>query len=428
MGAARPQAATLRIDQLGADGDGLARWPNGGALAFIPLAIPGDLVEATPTQKRGDGWAGEITRLLEPSPARREKPCPAFGACGGCSVQQWNDEDYAAWKRGLLAGALSRAGFPDAPVSELIRTEPGTRRRVDLALLRSGSRVVAGLHRRGGQEIIDISPCKVLDPRLVKLAGELEDVLPGLGLVKREANAVINLTDTGPDILLRTEAEPDGAARAALADFGRRAGIARISWASGKHASETLCLLHKPLVRFSGVTVEPPPGAFLQASEAGEAAIVAAVRLGVPAKRQAKARIFDLYAGCGTLSFALAALAPVHAVEGDAASFAALRKAAGGGKVTTEQRDLSRRPMMAAELKNASVVVLDPPHAGAIEQIAQIALSGVPTVIYVSCHPASLARDAAMLAGKYDVVAATPIDQFLWSARLESVVVFRKRK
>jgi 23S rRNA (uracil1939-C5)-methyltransferase len=299
---------------------------------------------------------------------------------------------------------------------------------MDLALARSGKRVVAGLHRRGGQEIINIAPCQVLDPRLVTLAGELEDALPGLGLLRREGSALVTLTDSGFDLLLRTDAEPDARARSALAGFAARAGVARISWAQGKGAPETLCLLRPPVVRFSGVAVEPPPGAFLQASEAGQAAIIAAVLAGVPAKRQLKARMFDLYAGCGAISFALAELGPVQAVEGDAASLASLRKAAGGGRVVAEQRDLARRPMMAAELKNASVVVLDPPHAGAAEQMAQIAASGVPAVIYVSCHPASLARDVAMLAGRYDVAAATPIDQFLWSARLESVVVLRQRK
>jgi len=247
-------------------------------------------------------------------------------------------------------------------------------------------------------------------------------------VLRREGSALVNLTSTGFDLLLRTDAEPDAAARESLAGFAARVGVARISWAKGRGEPETLCLLRQPKVEFSGVAVEPPPGAFLQASEAGQAAIVAAVMAGVPAKRQVKARMFDLYAGCGTISFALAPLGPVHAVEGDAASLAALRKAAGGGKVTAEHRDLARRPMMAAELKNASLVVLDPPHGGAAEQIAQIAVSGVPVVIYVSCHPGSLARDAAMLAGRYQVVAATPIDQFLWSARLESVTVFQRRK
>jgi len=425
MTPARPGTAALLIDGLGADGDGLGRWPDGSP-AFVPLALPGDLIEAVPSQKRGDGWAGELLRLIEPSRARRDKPCAAFGACGGCSVQEWDDAAYAAWKRGLLVGALRRAGFPEAKVAELVRTAPRSRRRMDLALARTGKRVVAGLHRRGGQEIINITPCQVLDPRLVTLAGELEDVLPGLGLLRREGSALVNLTETGFDLLLRTDAEPDAAARQALASFAARAGVARISWAKGRNSPETLCSLSRPRVDFSGIAVEPPPGAFLQASPAGEAAIIAAVLDGVPAKRPPKARMFDLYAGCGTISFALGALGPVHAVEGDAASLAALGKAAGGGKVTAEQRDLARRPMMAAELKSASLVVLDPPHAGAVEQIAQIAASGVPTVIYVSCDPASLARDAAMLAGRYDVVAATPIDQFLWSARLESVVVLRK--
>ncbi len=424
--AAQPPAE-IKIDQLGADGDGLGRWPDGG-LAFVAGALPGEVIAAQPGQKRGEGRAGELLRVIVPSGARREKQCPAFGACGGCSVQELDDAAYATWKRGLLVGALRRAGFPDAPVGEMVTTAPRVRRRVDLALARIGKRVIAGLHRRGGQEIINIDQCKVLDPRLVALAGQLEDVLPGFGLIKREGSAIANITETGIDLLLRTDAEPDAAARLGLATFAAQAGIARIAWSKGRGEAETLCLLHKPQVHFGDIAVEPPPAAFLQASFSGEAAIVSAVLAGVPEKRPAKARIFDLYAGCGTISFALSALAPVHAVEGDAGAFAALRKAAGGGKVTAEHRDLARRPMMANELKNAAVVVLDPPHSGALAQMGQIVASNAPTVIYVSCHPASLARDAALLAGAYEVVAATPIDQFLWSARLESVVVFRKKK
>ncbi|HEX4260185.1 MAG TPA: class I SAM-dependent RNA methyltransferase, partial [Acetobacteraceae bacterium] len=113
----------------------------------------------------------------------------------------------------------------------------------------------------------------------------------------------------------------------------------------------------------------------------------------------------------------------VLAFDGDAAAIAALRRA--GGRVTATQRDLARRPLLPAELAGAAAMVLDPPFAGAAAQMPAIAASGVACVVYVSCNPATLARDARVLreAG-FAAAAATPIDQFLWSARLESVVVF----
>jgi 23S rRNA (uracil1939-C5)-methyltransferase len=174
----------------------------------------------------------------------------------------------------------------------------------------------------------------------------------------------------------------------------------------------------------------PPPGAFLQATRDGEAAIVAAVLDALPVKRTARARAVELFAGCGTISFALANRIRVLALEGDEALVAAchngINQAGLMGKLEIRRRDLTRQPLLANELAGFAVVVLDPPHAGAAAQMPFIAKAKVPTVIYVSCDPVALGRDASVLriAG-YRLEKVTPIDQFLWSARLEAVAVFR---
>ena len=180
----------------------------------------------------------------------------------------------------------------------------------------------------------------------------------------------------------------------------------------------------------AGVSVSPPPGAFLQASAAGAAAITAAVLAGLPERGVGKQRFIELYAGCGTLTFALAdacveSRARVIAYEGDAPSYEALRRPVMGRRVEAVLRDLARQPLSVKELSGAAAVVLDPPYAGAAAQMPGIAASGVERVIYVSCNPGALARDARVLreAG-YTVLAATPVDQFLWSSQVESVVVF----
>jgi 23S rRNA (uracil1939-C5)-methyltransferase len=137
--------------------------------------------------------------------------------------------------------------------------------------------------------------------------------------------------------------------------------------------------------------------------------------------------IAELYAGIGTLTFPLATRARVEAFEGAADSVAALAAAAGraGARVKATRRDLARQPLLVKELTAYTAVVLDPPYAGAAEQVALLARARVPRVIYISCNPAALARDAAALArAGYHVKAATPVDQFLWSPHLESVVVF----
>lgn len=126
------------------------------------------------------------------------------------------------------------------------------------------------------------------------------------------------------------------------------------------------------------------------------------------------------------MTHALAALARVAAYEGDPAAFAALRSA-GNPRVLPTLRDLARQPLQPAELRGAASVVLDPPHAGAAAQMPALAASAVPAIIYVSCNPAALARDTrTLLQAGYRAATATAIDQFLWSARVESVVAFSR--
>ncbi len=393
--------------------------------------LPGETVRARATQKRGDGFAAEVGELLGASPERQTPPCPHAGECGGCALQHWQMAPYLAWKSGLLEAALRRAGY--APVlAPIVATAPRTRRRIDLAARRDGATLHLGLHAPRSRDIVDIHDCHVLHPTLTGLIAPMRKLLPSLTALRREADIVCNLLDTGPDLLLRTDAEPTTQDRTRLADFARAQNIRRITWSRGSDAPEVAVLTEAPVIRLSGTNVTPPPGAFLQAIADGEAAIIAAVLAGLPEKLLARARIADLYAGCGTLSFPLAARARVAAYEGDAASLAALRAAVNAnglaGRIEPNHRDLVRQPLSAKELSAFAAVVLDPPHAGAPVQIAQIAAAKITRVIYVSCNPSALARDAAVLrVAGYTLLSARPIDQFLWSARLESVCVFARQ-
>lgn len=413
---AEPRDVT--IARLGPLGDGVADGP-----LYVAGALPGERVRVHPAARD----RAVLAAVLSPSPERVAPPCPHAARCGGCSLQHWADAPYAAWKRGLLLDALARAGFPDAPVAPLLRSPPGSRRRADLAIRRTRQGVVLGLHARGSAEVVDLSTCLLLAPALVALFAPLRDVLATLSCLTREGSAVLNLLDTGPDLLLRTDAPPTAEDRAALAAFGAANGIPRIAWAPADGAPEIVAQQGPARIAFAGVQVSPPPGAFLQATREGEAAITAAVLAGLPARVPGRRRLFDLFAGCGTLSFALARQAPVQAYEGAADAVAALEAAARAAvlPVAAIRRDLARQPLLPAELREASAVVLDPPYAGAAAQMPLLARAGVPRIILVSCNPAALARDARPLreAG-YTVLAATPIDQFPWSAHLESVVVF----
>ncbi len=411
---------TLRVTRLGGEADGLAAWSDGTA-AFIPLSLPGELLRA----ERLARGQGRLVELLEASPHRVAPPCPSFGQCGGCALQQGDDALYGEFKSNLLLQALRQAGS-DAVPAPLRRTPPGARRRLDLALRRTDAGILLGLHGRAGAPI-DLPDCLVAHPDLVALFAPLRVALNSFGGLRRDGAVLLNLLDSGPDILLSGDGEPDAGDRRRLADFARAHGVARIAWAYRGGVAETLVALRPPRHHFDGVAVTPPPGAFLQASVQGEAAIRAAVLAGLSEKLPGRARIIELYAGIGTLTFALAGRASVTAYEGDDVAFACLRQACGGRAVMPIHRDLARQPLQVSELNGAAAVVLAPPFSGAAAQIGPLAASDVARVILVNCNPAVLPRDLApLLAAGFAVTAATPIDQFLWSARLESVIVLAR--
>jgi 23S rRNA (uracil1939-C5)-methyltransferase len=350
--------------------------------------------------------------------------CIHFGTCGGCAV----DDRHAINKPQRLRQALSL--YPDTPIAPLVETPMRTRRRADLAATRKGTEISLGLHQAGGARVVDMRECALLLPEIVTLLPELRILLRSLQALKSTGSVVINWLDHGPDILLRMDApftQPD---KSKIITFARAHNAPRISVATGTDIPEPVVILRPPIITFSNIAVAPPPGGFLQASSAGEAAIIAAVLAGLP-KLTAKSRIVELFAGSGTLSFALAQHAHVEAYEGDDAATAALDQAIRanslGGRMRVARRDLHRRPLQAAAFAKAAAVVLDPPYAGAALQMRFLCAANIPRIIYISCNPQALATDAAQLhrAG-YKLLAATPIDQFPFSENLESVVVFAK--
>ncbi|MBW4024484.1 MAG: class I SAM-dependent RNA methyltransferase [Proteobacteria bacterium] len=418
-----------RIGGIGGDGDGVGRLSDGRPL-YLPYTLPDELVEARAELRRGGGMAGVAEAILEPSAERVSPPCPHFGVCGGCTLQHWGRAALDRWKSAELAAALAAAGYPDAPLQPLVPSGPGTRRRVDLAIRKQGG-VVLGFHRHRAADVVPIEACLVAAPTIVALLEPLRGVIQRLQAIRREASCAINILDTGPDLLFRTDGELAASDRRLLAAFATAHGIPRIAWARGDGDIELAAQLGPVAVTLAGVVVAPPPGAFLQATAEGAAAITAAVLAALPAGLRPRDRVVELHSGCGTLTFAIARHARVTAYEGDAGAVAALTRAAGQaglhGTVLAQLRDLNRQPLGEPELRDAAAIVLDPPFGGALTQTEAIAASAATRVIYVSCSPAALARDAAVLQGAgFALASAAPIDQFLWSSRLESVCVFTR--
>ena len=266
--------------------------------------------------------------------------------------------------------------------------------------------------------------CPVLHPALFAIVQGLRPVLLRLDGLRRSGEALVNLLDSGPDLLLRTDAPLSARDRTGLAAFATSHRLPRIVWSRiGDATTEPAATIAPATHAFSGRITTPPPGAFMQSSADGEQAITAAVLASLPARLNGK--IIELFAGSGTLTHALSDRAPVVAYEGDPASVAALRGAR-NPRVTATLRDLARQPLRAPELGGAAAIVLDPPYAGAAAQMPALASSGIP-IVYVSCNPAALARDSAVLRQSgYRPVFAAAVDQFLWSTQVETIVGYAK--
>jgi 23S rRNA (uracil1939-C5)-methyltransferase len=413
----------LAIESIGARGDGIGR--HGGRPVYVPLTIPGDRLLVDLERPRGDGFAGHIVEILAEGPGRVPAPCPQFGQCGGCSLQHVEDGRYAVWKEEQLRTALARRGFADAPLRPLLRIAPGTRRRANLIAERAGRSVHLGFHARESNRVIDAAGCLVLAPALGALLPPLRSALSTVLGDGERMEATMIKTDDGVDLLLEGKRSLSLTARETLAALADGVDLARITWRADRAPPDPVASRRPARIAFAGVAVDLPPGAFLQPTAAGEAALVAAVTAALSECRE----VADLYAGCGTFTFPLARGARVHAVEGDAEAIGALagavRRAALSHPVTTEQRDLASDPLTEEELKRFDGVVFDPPRAGARSQSERLARSRVPKVVAVSCDPATFARDARILAdGGYRLVEATPIDQFVWSPHVEVVAVF----
>lgn len=444
----------ITIESLGGRGDGLGT--HQGQTVCLPLTLPEERVLARLGGRQGGMLTGEVVELLAPSPFRRTPPCPHFGPCGGCSLQHLAPPSYRNWKRDRVARALYGAEpglkealeqatktdgeAPPLPspaaslMAPLVEAAPGQRRRVGFSVQKSGRRIFAGFAERASNRVVDLGACPVAAEPLVALLEPLRGI--GTTLLGDGARLLADatLTDSGVDLLLGLEKEPPASAWPALAQFAEAHDLARLSlrWPGG--GAPMPVVARRPVrIQMGLVAVPLPPGAFLQATAEGAAALTA---MAVEAARQAAARaplkrIADLFAGCGSFSFPLAEIAPVLAVESDTEALAALQAGAAASgrtsRIETRCRDLMQAPLMAEELAGFDLVLFDPPRAGALAQAEQLAASRVPIVVAISCNPATLARDMRILvAGGYALQRVVPVDQFLWSGHVEGACVLTK--
>jgi len=385
------------IVRIAARGDGVTA--SGRHVAF---GVPGDAV-------LDDG-------ALAFGPHHQQPPCRHFPECGGCQLQHADDDAYRGFLTSRVEGALAQHDLI-TEVRPPYLSPPRTRRRATLKMLRVARGPLLGFSAQQSHQIVDMRECHILRPELFDLVAPLRELLADMLMPKRIAEVQLTLIDGGVDVMLKGVPAGRLSEVEQLTAFALRHDIARLSVDRGL-GPEALFEPQVSTVTLSGVPVAFPQGGFLQATEDGERTLVEAVLEATAGART----IADLFAGLGT--FALAARA-TYAAEASRDAAAALQRSARPMKV--DHRDLYRRPLDKAELKGFDAVVLDPPRAGAAEQMASLAASSVGRVAYVSCNPATFARDAKTLVdGGYQLAWVQPVGQFRWSTHVELAACFSR--
>jgi 23S rRNA (uracil1939-C5)-methyltransferase len=406
----------LVIDRLGSRGEGIANTQAGPR--YVPYTLPGEAIEADPWPGHPD--RGHLVKVDVASPDRIAPVCPHFGICGGCALQHLATARYRDWKRALVVDALAQAGL-DAPVDDLVEAHGEGRRRA-VFHARRGTRDVleVGFAALKAHHVVAIDRCPILAPALdgaIETAWEIAEALAG---TRKPLDIQVTATATGLDIDVRGSGALTAARTGELAQIADRRRVARLT----RHG-EIVAQRSSPSLKIGRANVVLPPGAFLQATAAGEASLARLVETHCADAR----KVADLFCGVGPFALRLAERARIVAADSDADAIAALAAAARGTQglkpIEAQPRDLFRRPFAAVELKGLDAVVFDPPRQGAQAQASALAAAAVPIVVAVSCNPATFARDARILIdGGYRLVRVTPVDQFLYSAHVELVARF----
>lgn len=394
---------SLDIAALGQRGEGVAE--HLGQRVYVPLVLPGERIGATIFGERGT-----LVELLTPSPDRAEPFCPYFGTCGGCQLQHLAPVLYAGFKRDLVTTALSHAGV-EAEVAPLIDARGIGRRRATFHV-RQG---VAGYMGLRSHDLVAIDRCPILVPALAKST----TIARAIGKLIGDCEVSLTATLTGLDIAVRTEKKlkPER-----LAVLGQSVRFARLAL-NGVMIFQAA----PPEIAIGKIRVDLPVNSFLQATQAAEDILADLVLAGVGKAKH----IADLFCGLGPFALRLAQSHRLYAADSDRPAIAALDKAfrmtQGLKAATVVRRDLFRDPLAPVELAPFDAMVLDPPRAGAEAQAREIALSKVPTVVYVSCEPKTFARDARILVDAgFRLDSVTPVDQFAYSTHVEVVGIFRR--
>ena len=426
-----PVAAEIR--DLTHDGRGVAEFE--GEPVFVAGALPSERVMLRPRRRRRRVTEAELVSVIEPSEARVEPRCRYFGRCGGCSLQHLEYDAQLRFKQRTAAEALRRIGGvePDAWLDPVPSTQWNYRRRARLSarFVPGKGRTLVGFRERATSWVTDMASCPVLVPPLDTALGELAGIVTASSVKDRLPQVELAVGDENRAIVLRVLDPPTESDIAALRAFGERHGLDVYLQPGGPGSAAPLDearTLSYALPEFD-IEIEFAPTDFVQINAGINARMVAeAVAAAEP---EASDRVLDLYCGLGNFSLPLARRAgSVLGVEGDAGLVARAARNA-------ERNGIGNASFLTADLSKADwsffreswdLVILDPPRTGAEAVAAGLAAAAPRRIVYVSCHPATLARDARVLVESqgYRLRTARVFDMFPHTHHVEVMTCFER--
>ncbi|MFO7285590.1 MAG: 23S rRNA (uracil(1939)-C(5))-methyltransferase RlmD [Gammaproteobacteria bacterium] len=413
------------------DGRGVADVD--GRRVFVADALPTERVVIAPRRKRRRFTEAELVRIVEPAASRVTPPCEVFGRCGGCALQHLDYPAQVRFKQKVVEDAFARiAGVsPDEWLEPIVGREWNYRRRARLGVkyVDAKERVLVGFRERAAPYITDMARCPVLVPPMDTLVGELAELIGATSVKRRLPQIEVAVGDTAAAIVLRVLDPPSSEDRARFAAFGREHGVDVYLQPGGPGSIEPLgepARLAYTLPEFD-VELEFAPTDFIQINgEVNRRMVSAAVEL---AEVRPGERVLDLFSGLGnfTLPFARRA-AEVLGVEGDAGLVAR-------GGANARRNGIPNARFVAADLADPDwpfyrerwdVAVLDPPRTGAEVPVRQLGRTKPRRIVYVSCHPATLARDAKILVAEhgYKLRSVRALDMFPHTHHVEAMALF----
>ena len=432
------QVFDLHIHDLSHDGRGVGRREDGKTV-FVAGALPGETVRAEQTGRNRHFDEAKTLEVLVASPDRVVPACAHFGTCAGCVMQHLDAPKQIEAKRRVLQDNLRRIGHvePAEELPPLTGAAWGYRRkgRFSVRYVEKKGKTVVGFRETNPRFVAELQQCHTVVPEIGRRIGEIEAVVESLD-AKRTIPQIEFIAGDAAIALVFRHLEPLSADdRAKLVAFAQRTAFAVFLQPGGVDTVAPLWPETAPALSFAiaghDVTLDFRPLDFIQVNaDLNVRMIDAAIALLDP---QPDDRVLDLFCGLGNFTLPLARRAgQVVGVEGDAGLVARARaNAQRNGLANVEfhaadlAKDLSRERWMQAGFGK---LLLDPPRAGAAEVLAQLPLKGIHRIVYVSCHPGSLARDAGFLVRErgFRLVSAGAMDMFPQTAHVESIALFER--